>query len=98
MPSVRTTPAFDAWIDGLRDRTGRAHILRRIVRLSQHGHFGDVAPVGERVSELRIHVGPGYRVYFVERDDGAVVVLLGGGDKGTQARDIVRAKSLAATV
>lgn len=97
MPEIRTTDIFDAWLLGLRDRMGRAKILKRIDRL-QHGNPGVVRAVGEGVSELKIDFGPGYRVYFVERSDGCIVVLLCGGDKDTQPRDIARAKVLARTV
>ena len=69
-------------------------IFARLDRLS-YGHFGDTAPVGDGISELRIHHGPGYRVYFQQRGD-TVIILLCGGDKGTQARDIKAAKRLAA--
>ena len=78
---------------GLRDRRAKARIQARIDRL-ELGHFGDVTPVGEGVSELRIFYGPGYRVYFVQRGP-VVVILLSGGDKSTQDSDIVKAKELA---
>lgn len=90
---VRKTGEFDGWIDRLRDRAARARILERIRRLAA-GNAGDVAPVGEGVSELRIHCGPGYRVYFVRRGD-ALIVILAGGDKDSQPADIRRAKELA---
>ncbi len=88
------TNLFDRWLINLRDRKARAKIEARIRRLSL-GNPGDVKPVGERVSEMRIDYGPGYRVYFTERGP-VVVVLLCGGDKGSQARDIARAKDIAA--
>jgi len=91
---VRKTDAFENWLTGLRDQRGKAKIVARIDRLAL-GNPGDVAPIGEGVSELRIHFGPGYRVYFVRRGK-TVVVLLCGGDKGSQERDIAQAKSLAA--
>ncbi|MBM3654316.1 MAG: type II toxin-antitoxin system RelE/ParE family toxin [Alphaproteobacteria bacterium] len=94
MFEVRKTDAFENWLTGLRDQRGKAKIVARIDRLAL-GNPGDVAPVGEGVSELRIHFGPGYRVYFVRREK-TVVVLLCGGDKGSQERDIAQAKSLAA--
>ena len=94
MLEVRKTDAFENWLTGLRDQRGKAKIVARIDRLAL-GNPGDVAPVGEGVSELRIHFGPGYRVYFVRRGK-TVVVLLCGGDKGSQERDIAQAKSLAA--
>jgi putative addiction module killer protein len=90
---VRQTPAFAHWLDGLRDRTAIARINVRIRRLSL-GNPGDVHPVGAGVSELRIDYGPGYRIYFIQRGPEAVVLLCGG-DKSTQDRDIGRAKELA---
>ena len=90
---VRKTEAFAKWIDGLRDIRGRARILVRIERLAL-GHLGDVAPVGEGVSELRIHYGPGYRVYF-KQQGRELIILLAGGDKRSQARDIKNAITLA---
>ena len=81
------------WFAGLRDREARARITVRIRRLSL-GNPGDVTPVGGGVSEMRIDYGPGYRVYFVRRGD-TLIVLLAGGDKGTQARDISTALKLA---
>jgi putative addiction module killer protein len=93
VPDVRQTEIFSNWLRGLVDRRARAKIAARIDRLA-HGNPGDVAPVGEGVSELRIHFGPGYRVYFAARAR-AVVILLCGGDKSTQAKDIKLAKQLA---
>jgi putative addiction module killer protein len=90
---VRQSPAFTAWFKGLRDRQARARIAARLARL-QSGHLGDVAPVGEGVSELRIFHGPGYRVYFVQRG-AALAILLCGGDKRSQDADIAEAKRLA---
>lgn len=91
---VETTAIFDSWLDNLADARGREAVATRIVRL-QSGLVGDVASVGDRVSELRIHHGPGYRVYFTRRGR-AIVILLCGGDKGSQQRDIRRARDLAA--
>jgi putative addiction module killer protein len=93
---VRKTPAFSDWMAGLRDHRARAKIAARIDRLV-FGNPGDVASVGEGVSELRIHYGPGYRVYFVRRGR-TLIVLLCGGDKSTQAKDIAAAKALAANL
>ena len=93
MIEVRQTDVFAAWFTGLRDREARARITVRIRRLSL-GNPGDVRPVGRGVSEMRIDHGPGYRVYFVRRGD-TVVVLLCGGDKRNQDRDIARALELA---
>lgn len=93
MVEVRKTDVFALWIDGLKDPQARARILARIERLKM-GNPGDVAPVGEAVSELRIHYGPGYRVYFAQRE-AELVILLAGGDKRTQANDIKLAVRLA---
>jgi putative addiction module killer protein len=90
---IEETATFRKWLLGLRDRAGQAVIAQRIARLAAEG-VGDVKPVGYGVSELRINYGPGYRVYFLKRGD-VLIVLLCGGDKDTQARDIVRAKALA---
>lgn len=90
---LRQTGTFAKWEAHLRDKRARTVIAMRLARLA-HGLAGDVEPVGEGVSELRIHYGPGYRIYFQQR--GAVlIVLLCGGDKKTQARDITIAKKLA---
>ena len=93
MIEIRKTDTFAKWIDGLRDIRARARILVRIERLSL-GNPGDVKPVGEGVSEKRIDYGPGYRVYF-KKIGQTVVVLLAGGDKRTQAKDIKSALHLA---
>jgi putative addiction module killer protein len=93
MIEVRQTDVFTDWFAGLRDREARARITVRIRRLSL-GNPGDVKPVGSGVSEMRIDYGPGYRVYFVRRGD-TVVILLCGGDKRNQDRDIARALELA---
>jgi putative addiction module killer protein len=90
---IRQTRQFVAWFDELRDLRARARIQARIDRLSL-GNPGDVKPVGSGVSELRIDYGPGYRVYFVKRGS-QLIVLLAGGDKDSQARDIAQAITLA---
>jgi len=90
---IRQTDEYARWFEKLRDRQARARILARVRRLSL-GNPGDVAPVGEGVSEMRIDHGPGYRVYFKQHGE-TVVVLLAGGDKRTQQRDIEKAKALA---
>jgi len=89
---IRKTAVFAKWIDGLRDIRARARILVRIERLAA-GNPGDVRPVGEGVSELRIDYGPGYRVYF-KQHGSALVILLAGGDKSSQAKDIKTALRL----
>ena len=93
MIEVRQTVVFANWLDRLKDRRGRARILRRLDRLSL-GNLGDVKPVGSGVSELRIAHGPGYRIYFVQRGT-VLIILLCAGDKSTQSRDIARAKRMA---
>ncbi|OFZ70587.1 MAG: addiction module antitoxin RelB [Betaproteobacteria bacterium RBG_16_58_11] len=89
----QTTEVFDDWFDGLRDQQAKRRIQVRIDR-AEDGNFGDCAPVGEGVSEMRIHCGPGYRVYFTQRGI-EVVILLAGGDKSTQSRDIKTALEIA---
>ena len=93
MIEVRQTRRFATWLAGLRDDRARARILKRLDR-AQSGNLGDVAPVGEGVSEMRIFYGAGYRVYFLSRGS-ELIVLLCGGDKSTQAADIDEAKALA---
>jgi putative addiction module killer protein len=93
MIEIRQTETYFHWFDSLSDRQARARINVRIRRLSL-GNFGDVKPIGEGVSELRIDFGPGYRVYFIQRGQ-TLVVLLAGGDKRTQDRDIRKALKLA---
>ena len=89
---IRQTDEYSRWFERLRDREARARILVRIRRLSL-GNPGDAESVGEGLSELRIDYGAGYRIYF-ERQGATVVILLAGGDKRTQGRDIERAKEL----
>ena len=93
MLQVRKTEIFVRWLDGLRDIRARARVQVRIERLAA-GNAGDVEPVGEGVSELRIDYGPGYRVYF-KKQGREVVILLAGGDKRTQPADIKTALRLA---
>jgi putative addiction module killer protein len=93
MIEVVKSETFDKWLRGLKDRAARARIEARIVRLAL-GNPGDVKPVRESISELRIDHGPGYRVYFMQRGE-VLVVLLVGGDKSTQEADIKRAIALA---
>jgi putative addiction module killer protein len=90
---IRETETFSAWMRKLRDNIARAKIAARVRRLA-FGNPGDVKPVGEGVSELRIHHGAGYRVYFAQRGT-LLIVLLCGGDKATQDKDIATAKRLA---
>jgi putative addiction module killer protein len=93
MIEIRKTDVYAKWLDGLRDIKARARILVRVERLAE-GNPGDVKPVGEGVSELRIDYGPGYRVYF-KKQGRKVIILLAGGDKRTQAKDIKTALRLA---
>jgi putative addiction module killer protein len=93
MIEVRQTARFTTWLASLRDQRARARILKRLDR-AKAGNLGDVAAVGEGVSEMRIFYGPGYRVYFVQRGE-TMIVLLCGGDKSTQDDDIATAKGLA---
>lgn len=93
MKAIHTTDVFDDWFAGLRDRQAARRIQVRIDR-AEDGNFGDCEPVGEGVSEMRIHYGPGYRVYFAQRGI-EVVILLAGGDKSTQSKDIKTALELA---
>lgn len=93
MIEIRRTPVFGQWLKNLRDRQARARILDRIERMGA-GNFGDVKSVGGGVSELRVHYGPGYRVYFTRRGD-VLVLLLTGGDKSSQDQDIIEARRLA---
>jgi putative addiction module killer protein len=93
MIEIRKTDVFAEWVDSLRDIRARARILVRIERLAA-GNPGDVKPVAEGVSELRVDYGPGYRVYFIKRGR-ELVILLAGGDKSTQASDIKTALRLA---
>lgn len=94
MVEVFTTEGFDRWLRKLKDGQGRLRILERIDRLT-HGNPGDGKPVGQGVLELRLTYGPGYRVYYAQQGD-RLVLLLCGGDKSTQHKDIQRAHQLAA--
>jgi len=93
MMEIRQSKTYMHWFESLRDRQAKARIDIRIRRLSM-GNPGDVKPVGQGVSELRIDYGPGYRVYFIQRGE-ALIILLAGGDKRTQERDITTALDLA---
>jgi putative addiction module killer protein len=92
MFELKATEQFERWERGLKDRKARAIIASRLLRLAS-GAFGDAAPVGEGVSELRIHYGPGYRICF-KKYGAEIILLLAGGDKSTQSKDIKLAKEL----
>jgi putative addiction module killer protein len=94
MLDLRTTAEFDGWLASLKDRVGKAKIILRLQRL-ELGNAGDHASVGNGVSELRVHSGPGYRVYY-KQTGKTIIVILCGGDKSTQDKDIKRAKEMAA--
>jgi putative addiction module killer protein len=91
--TVRLTEEFQRWLDHLTDKRAQVRIVARL-RLAEAGNLGDWASVGGEVSEMRVHVGPGYRIYFTRRG-GVLVIMLAGGDKSTQARDIKRARRIA---
>lgn len=92
MYTINKTNLFDEWLAGLRDIRARARIVSRI-KSAESGNFGDCEPVGDGISEMRVHLGAGYRVYFVRRES-VVYLLLCGGDKSTQKRDIAHAKAM----
>jgi putative addiction module killer protein len=96
MNSFLRTGEFDSWLTGLKDNIGKARIVHRL-RAAELGNFGDCEPVGEGISEMRVHFGPGYRIYFTRRGD-VIYWLLLGGDKTTQKRDIKRTKQLLKTL
>lgn len=84
---------FSNWLDSIRDTLGKARLLARL-RAAEHGNFGDCESVGGAVYEMRVHYGPGYRMYFT-RKNNVIYLLLAGGDKSTQKRDIRRAQLMA---
>jgi len=93
MNSIQTTEVFDTWFADLKDKQAARRVQARIDR-AEDGNLGDCEPVGEGVSEMRIHYGPGYRVYFVQRGI-EIIILLAGGNKATQAKDIKTAVEIA---
>lgn len=96
MFTIKRMPEFDFWLESLRDRPTRFRLLRRLEK-AQRGLLGDVVPVGEGVFEMREFFGPGWRMYYVQRGE-IVIVMLGGGDKGSQKADIAAARALAASL
>ncbi len=93
MYTIKTLKAFDDWLNGLKDRGTRIRLARRLEKVSR-GNLGDVAPVGDNVFEMREFFGPGWRMYYIERDE-TLIIMLGGGDKSKQNKDISKAKQLA---
>ncbi|MFA9273825.1 MAG: type II toxin-antitoxin system RelE/ParE family toxin [Candidatus Aquirickettsiella gammari] len=94
MYSIKPLPEFTTWLDGLHDRVTRLRLARRLDK-AQRGNLGDVKVVGDGVFEMREHFGPGWRMYYIQRD-GTLIIMLGGGDKSTQANDIAKALKLSA--
>jgi len=92
MYEIKSTKVFSKWLGKLKDMRGRISIARRIERM-ENDNFGDVKSVGTNISELRIPTGPGYRVYFTKREE-KIIILLVGGDKSTQSKDIKKAEEL----
>jgi putative addiction module killer protein len=90
---IEKTDEFDKWLRKLGDIRAKAKILFRIQRIEQYGNFGDCEPVGDGISELRIHYAKGYRVYLKEYDE-KIVLLMNGGDKSTQRKDIAKVKQI----
>lgn len=93
MFNIEKTPEFDKWLRKLNDLTAKAKILFRIQKLENDEHFGDCKPVGDEIKELKINYSKGYRVYFKEKN-GKIIILLIGGDKSTQKKDIEKAKEI----
>ena len=96
MFTLKTTPEFTAWLSGIKDRLTKRRLARRLEKV-QLGKLGDVRPVGEGIFEMREHFGPGWRLYYVQRGP-VLILMLGGGDKSTQAADIAKAIALASTL
>lgn len=96
MFTIKRTDAFNAWLLGLKDGVTHRRLLARL-RKATLGNLGDVKPVGDGVFEMREHFGPGWRMYYIQRGS-VLIVMLGGGDKSTQAADIAKAKRLAKTI
>ena len=96
MYTVKTLPEFDKWLDRIKDRITRLRLSRRLDK-AQRGNLGDVKPVGEGLFEMREHFGPDWRMYYTKRGD-TLIIMLGGGDKGSQEKDIATAKEREATL
>ena len=93
MKVVVKTDTFDKWLKKLKDIRAKAKVLFRIQKLEKDGHYGDSKPVGDGITEIRIHYGKGYRLYVKEKETN-IVILLVGGDKSTQGKDIAKAKEI----
>ena len=93
---IKTVPEFDAWLDGLKDRTTRLRLGRRLDK-AQRGNLGDIKSLGDNIFEMREHFGPGWRMYYIQRNN-VLIVMLGGGNKSTQANDITKAIELVGTL
>lgn len=96
MFTVKQTKEFEAWLNGLKDSMTRIRLSRRLDRAG-NGNFGDFAPVGDGVYEFREHYGPGWRMYYIQRGE-TMIVMLGGGDKSTQQKDIDKAIAISKTL
>lgn len=96
MFEIKQLPEFESWLKTLKDNTVKRRLVTRL-RKAELGNLGDVEPVGEGVSEMREHFGAGWRMYYIQRGN-TLIVMLGGGDKATQQRDIAKAITLAKTV
>ena len=96
MYTVKLTPAFEAWIAGIKDNVTRIRLARRLDK-AQRGNLGDVKSLGGGLFEMREHFGPGWRMYYLQRE-GVLIVMLGGGDKSSQTSDIDKAAAIAATI
>lgn len=96
MFTVKHTPEFADWLGGIKDKATRIRLARRLDK-AQRGLLGDVQPVGEGVSEMREHFGPGWRMYYLQRGQ-VLIIMLGGGEKSSQQADIAAAHRLAATI
>ena len=96
MYTIKTLPEFDKWLDSLKDSITRLRLARRLDK-AQRGNLGDVKPVGQGVFEMREHFGAGWRMYYTKRGD-TLIIMLGGGDKGSQERDIATAKERETTL
>jgi putative addiction module killer protein len=94
--TVKETPEFQNWLDGIRDLKTRIRLAKRLVKV-RNGTMGDIEPVGDGISEMREHFGPGWRLYYVQQGQ-TLIVMLGGGVKSTQTADITKAIKLAATI